>query len=221
MNTIDLVFEERRPHLHSAASRILGSATDADDAVQEAWLRLRRTDPETIDNPAGWLSTVLARVSFDMLRARTRRPRPGLPADEAPAAGQELTQDGPENEVLRFDSVAGALVEVMDTLPPDQRLAFVLHESFAVSFDAIAGMLSCSPEAARQHASRARRRVRTRARAGVPHAGRHPKVVSAFLAAARDGDVRELAAELHPPRSPRHVARAAMPGYSTTSPDRS
>lgn len=198
MNTIDHVFEERRPHLHSAAFRILGSTVDADDAVQEAWLRLRRTDPETIDNPAGWLATVLARVSLDMLRARARLPRPGLPVDETPDARLELTQDDPENEILRIDSVAGALVVAMDTLSPEQRLALVLHESFAVPFDAIAKMLSCSPEAARQHASRARRRVRSRARAGVSPGGRHPKVVSAFRTATRDGDLHDLVAELRP-----------------------
>jgi RNA polymerase sigma factor (sigma-70 family) len=192
-------FLDDRPHLHSVALRILASAADADDALQEAWLRLRRADPGTIENPAGWLSTVVAHVSLDMLRARTTRPRPGLPSDAVQAAPREYPQEEPESEAVLQDSVGGALVVVMDTLSPPQRLAFVLHEAFAVPFDRIAAELSCSPEAARQHASRARRRVRTRARVGASRAGRsHGNIVSTFRAAAADGDLRPLVAVLHP-----------------------
>jgi RNA polymerase sigma-70 factor (ECF subfamily) len=193
-------FQDQRPHLHAVASRILASSVDADDAVQETWLRVRRADPTTIENPAGWLSTVVSRVSVDMLRARTRRARPGLPNTVVlvPPAGREPAQEEPESEALLLDSVADALVVVMDTLSPEQRLAFVLHDSFDVPFDRIAAVLSCSPEAARQHACRARRRVRSRANAGVPRAARHGKVVSTFRAAASDGDLRQLVAVLHP-----------------------
>ena len=192
-------FLDHRAHLHSVAFRILASSADADDAVQEAWLRLGRADPATIANPVGWLSTVVARVSLDMLRARTRRPRVGLPSDQLTPAERDPAKEEPEREALLLDSVAGALVVVMDALSPDQRLAFVLHEGFAVPFDRIAAVLSCSPEAARQHASRARRRVRNRARAGVPRGGRHGKVVSTFRAAADNGDLTQLVAALHPP----------------------
>jgi len=214
---LDRGFHDHRPRLHSVASHILGSAADADDAVQEAWLRLHRTDPATIDNPAGWLSTVVARVSIDMRRARRRRPRPGLPADEVPHAGKEPAAGDPEHEVALDDSVAGALVVVMESLSPAQRLAFVLHEGFAVPFDSIAAVLACSPEAARQHASRARRQVRSCASAGHPRGARHRQVVSAFREAARNGDLRPLAAVLYT----RQSARVAMPGYSTIRPDRS
>jgi RNA polymerase sigma-70 factor (ECF subfamily) len=191
-------FLDERPHLHSVAARILDSVADADDALQEAWLRLRRVDAGTIENPMGWLSTVVARVSLDMLRARTTRAQPGLPSDVVPPPGRERPQEEPESEAVLLDSLAGALVVIMDALSPAQRVAFVLHEAFAVPFDRIAAELSCSPEAARQHASRARRRVRIRAREGVPRTARHGKALSTFRAAAGTGDVRQLVAVLHP-----------------------
>jgi RNA polymerase sigma-70 factor (ECF subfamily) len=154
-------FERQRPHLRAVAYRILGTLSEADDAVQEAWLRLRRTDAEQIDSLERWLTTVVARICLNMLRfRRTRREQPldGLrpePIMDDPAAGTD-----PEREALLVDSVGIALQVVLDTLSPAERLAFVLHDMFAVPFGEIAAMVDRSPEATRQLASRARRRVR-------------------------------------------------------------
>ena len=191
-------FEEHRPRLRAVAYRMLGSLSEADDAVQEAWLRLQRTDASGVDNLGGWLTTVVARISLNMLRSRkARREEPldgGLPDPLVDRA------DGidPEHEALLADSVGLALLVVLETLSPSERLAFVLHDIFAVPFDHIAPMVDRSPEAARQLASRARRRVR--AERTVPDADLETQreVVDAFLAAARDGDFDRLVAVLDP-----------------------
>ncbi|HEU5279795.1 MAG TPA: sigma-70 family RNA polymerase sigma factor [Gaiellaceae bacterium] len=191
-------FEEHRSRLRAVAYRMLGSLSEADDAVQEAWLRLHRTDTSEFDNLGGWLTTVVARISLNMLRSRkTRREEPlaGRLPDPLvdPADGVD-----PEHEALLADSVGLALLVVLETLSPPERLAFVLHDIFAVPFDEIAPIVERSPEAARQLASRARRRVR--AERAVPDADLETQreLVDAFLAAARDGDFDRLLAVLDP-----------------------
>jgi RNA polymerase sigma-70 factor (ECF subfamily) len=191
-------FEEQRPRLRAVAYRMLGSLSEADDAVQEAWLRLSRSDTGAVENLAAWLTTVVARISLNLLRSRnTRREEPiGVRVPE-PIIDRADGID-PEHEVLLADSVGLALLVVLETLSPPERLAFVLHDMFAVPFDEIARIVDRSPEAARQLASRARRRVQ----------GEHPvpdadldtqrKVVDAFLAASRDGDFDALVAVLDP-----------------------
>jgi RNA polymerase sigma factor (sigma-70 family) len=191
-------FEERRPRLRAVAYRMLGSLSEADDAVQDAWLRLSRSDAGEIENLAAWLTTVVARVSLNMLRSRnTRREQPldvHLPDPIIdPAEGTD-----PEHEALLADSVGLALLVILETLTPAERLAFVLHDMFALPFDEIAPIVERSPEATRQLASRARRRVR--GAAPVPDADLTAQweVVEAFLAAARDGDFDALVAVLDP-----------------------
>jgi len=191
-------FQEHRTRLRAVAYRMLGSLSEADDAVQEAWLRLNRSDASKIENLDGWLTTVVARISLNMLRSRkTRR--------EEPLAGRlpDLLVDrvdglDPEHEALLADSVGLALLVVLETLNPAERLAFVMHDIFAVPFDEIAPIVDRSPEAARQLASRARRRVR--AERTVPDANLETQreVINAFLAAARDGDFDRLVAVLDP-----------------------
>ena len=191
-------FEEHRTHLRAVAYRMLGSLNEADDAVQEAWLRLSRTDSGKVENLGGWLTTVVARVSLNMLRSRaSRREEPlGVRVPEPIVDREDGTH--PEHEALLADSVGLALLVVLETLNPAERLAFVLHDMFAVPFDEIAPIIDRSPEAARQLASRARRRVR--AENTVPDADldTQREVVDAFLAAARDGDFERLVAVLHP-----------------------
>ena len=192
-------FEEHRTGLRAVAYRMLGSLSEADDAVQEAWLRLSRSDAEEIENLGGWLTTVVGRVSLNMLRTRrTRREQP-LDAVHVPEPIVDRV-DGtdPEHEALLADSVGLSLLVVLETLSPAERLAFVLHDIFAVPFDEIAPIVDRSPEAARQLASRARRRVR--AENTVPDADldAQREVVEAFLAAARDGDFDRLVAVLDP-----------------------
>jgi RNA polymerase sigma-70 factor (ECF subfamily) len=191
-------FEEHRPHLRAAAYRMLGSLSEADDAVQDAWLRLSRADTREVENLGGWLTTAVARVALNMLRSRnTRReqpldvhvPDPGID----PADGTD-----PEHEALLVDSVGLALLVVLETLTPPERLAFVLHDMFAVPFEEIATILERSPEAARQLASRARRRVRGTDPAPDADLSAQWEVVDAFLAAARDGDFDRLVAMLDP-----------------------
>ena len=190
-------FEQNRPHLRAVAYRMLGSLAEADDAVQEAWLRLNRTGRSDVENLGGWLTTVVGRVCLDMLRARRSRreesfdvypPDPALSTD----AGR------PEDEALLADSVGAAMIVVLDALPPAERVALVLHDMFSVPFDEIAGIVGRSPAAARQLASRARRRVRgsdpTRAATSVTKRA----VVDAFLAASRSGDFEALLAMLDP-----------------------
>jgi RNA polymerase sigma factor (sigma-70 family) len=191
-------FEEHRTHLRAVAYRMLGSLSEADDAVQEAWLRLNRTDARELDNLGGWLTTVVARISLNMLRSRkTRREEPLAGRLPDPLVDRVDGID-PEHEALLADSVGLALLVVLETLSPPERLAFVLHDIFAVPFDEIAPIVDRSPEAARQLASRARRRVR--AERTVPDADLETQweVVDAFLAAAREGDFDRLVAVLDP-----------------------
>jgi RNA polymerase sigma-70 factor (ECF subfamily) len=190
-------FEQERPHLRAVAYRMLGSASEADDAVQEAWLRLNRSDADAIENLRGWLTTVTARICLNVLRSRrTRREELVDPHVPDPIVRREDAVD-PEQEALLADSIGLALHVVLETLEPAERLAFVLHDMFAVPFDEIARMVGRTPDAARQLASRARRRVQG---AAVPDAdlGRQREVVDAFFAAARGGDFERLVAVLDP-----------------------
>jgi RNA polymerase sigma factor (sigma-70 family) len=191
-------FQEHRPRLRAVAYRMLGSASEAEDAVQETWIRLNRSDADAIDNLEAWLVTVVGRVALNMLRSRrTRREEPleGRLPDPVVAPADVLD---PEREALLADSVGLALLVVLETLSPAERLAYVLHDMFAVPFEEIGGILDRSPDAARQLASRGRRRIRradTTPEAG-PAAQR--EVVEAFLAAGRDGDFEALIAVLDP-----------------------
>jgi len=186
-------FEADRGHLRAVAYRMLGSASEADDAVQEAWLRLSRSDTDAVRNLSGWLTTVVGRVCLDMLRSRrTRREEPLDTGPEAPAPND------PEQQALLADSVGLALLVVLETLDPAERLAFVLHDMFAVHFDEIAPIVDRTPTATRQLASRARRRVQGGAPAPDPDRALRRAAVDAFLAAARDGDFDALVAVLHP-----------------------
>jgi RNA polymerase sigma factor (sigma-70 family) len=191
-------FEEHRTHLRAVAYRMLGSLSEADDAVQEAWLRLGRTDANEIENLGGWLTTVVARVSLNMLRSRNVRGEEPLGVRMPDPIVDSAEGTDPEHEALLADSVGLALLVVLETLSPPERLAFVLHDIFAVPFDEIAPIVDRSPEAARQLASRARRRVR--AERTIPDADLETQreVVDAFLAAARDGDFDQLVAVLDP-----------------------
>jgi RNA polymerase sigma factor (sigma-70 family) len=191
-------FEEQRPRLRAVAYRMLGSLSEADDAVQEAWLRLSRVDAAGIENLGGWLTTVVARVCLNMLRSRrSRREEPLDLRMPDPIIGPEGRGD-PEHQALLAEGVGLALLVVLDTLTPAERLAFVLHDLFAVPFEEIASLLDRSPAAARQLASRARRRVRGAAPAPDPDLTHQRAVVDAFFAAARDGDFEALVAVLHP-----------------------
>jgi RNA polymerase sigma factor (sigma-70 family) len=187
-------FEEHRRHLRAVAYRMLGSAPEADDAVQEAWLRLSRAETRDVENLGGWLTTVVARVCLDMLRSRKSRREEPLETH----AGDEPSPQTPEREALLADSVGPALLLVLDTLAPAERIAFVLHDMFAISFDEIASIVGRSPAAARQLASRARRRVQGTANVPGPDLERQREVVSAFLAASREGDFGRLLALLDP-----------------------
>ncbi|HTT51477.1 MAG TPA: sigma-70 family RNA polymerase sigma factor [Streptosporangiaceae bacterium] len=219
-------FEQHRDHLRGVAYRMLGSMSDADDAVQDTWLRLSRADASEVENLGGWLTTVVARVSLNMLRARRHRqeePVGGswpaateLAATAGPAAGPGLAAPaspaaGPEDEAVLADSVGLALLVVLDTLTPSERLAFVLHDMFAMPFTEIGAVLGRSPEAARQLASRARRRVR-----GAPgpdraaDLARQREVATTFLAAARGGSLADLVALLD--------ADVTLTGDATASP---
>jgi RNA polymerase sigma factor (sigma-70 family) len=186
-------FEEQRPRLRSVAYRILGSSNEADDAVQEAWLRLSRSGPDEIGNLAGWLTTVVARVCLSMLRSRNVLREEPL---EAEVAGRE--ERHPEDEALLAESVGLALQVVLDTLSPDERLAFVLHDMFDLPFEEIAVMVRRTPAAARQLASRARRRVKDSVAPRDRGTASQREVVSAFFAAARSGDFEALVAVLDP-----------------------
>jgi RNA polymerase sigma-70 factor (ECF subfamily) len=185
-------FDERRDHLRAVAHRMLGSASEAEDAVQEAWLKLNRADSREVENVGGWLTTVVARVCLDMLRARrSRREEPLEPEADAPAGPT------PESEVGLADAIGPALLVVLDMLGPQERVAFVLHDMFDLSFEEIAPIVERTPEATRQLASRARRRVRG-ATAPVVPVEQHRELVSTFLAAARGGSFDKLVALLSP-----------------------
>ena len=204
-------FEEHRDHLRAVAYRLLGSMTDADDAVQDTWLRLTGSDTSAVENLGGWLTTVVARVSLNMLRSRRYRNEEPV-GDSWPVAAEAAARDGaaasgrpgppgdPEDEAVLADSVGLALLVVLDTLTPAERLAFVLHDMFAMPFTEVADVLGRSTDATRQLASRARRRVRGAPRVDSPdHAAdfaRQREVASAFLAAARGGDFAALVALL-------------------------
>jgi RNA polymerase sigma-70 factor (ECF subfamily) len=206
-------FEDDRTHLRAVAYRMLGSVSDADDAVQEAWLRLSRSGTEGVESLGGWLTTVVARVCLDMLRSRaSRREEPLGEQVPEPIASRQDAID-PEHEALLADSVGLALLVVLDTLAPAERVAFVLHDMFGVPFDEIAPILGRTPAAARQLASRARRRVQG---ATVPDADRTRQraVVDAFLAAARGGDFDALLAVLDPDVVVRADPAAVLEGAS-------
>ena len=192
-------FEHHRGHLKAVAYRMLGSVSEAEDAVQEAWLRLTRSDDAAIANLGGWLTTVVARVSLDMLRARSSR-REDYFGTWLPEPIVTIPDDDtdPEHEALLADSVGLALLVVLEQLTPAERLAFVLHDMFAVSFDEIAPIVGRTPAAARQLASRGRRRVQGETPAADPDPGRQRELVEAFMAASRGGDFDALLAVLHP-----------------------
>jgi RNA polymerase sigma-70 factor (ECF subfamily) len=196
-------FEAHRPHLRAVAYRMLGSLDEADDAVQESWLRLNRSDISAVENVRAWLTTVVARICLDILRARTARreqvldlhlPDPVVTADRDDAGVDE----NPELHALMADSIGLALLVVLDTLSPTERLAFVLHDVFGVPFDEIGPLLDRSPAAAKQLASRARRRLRENRSTAIVPRSRHREVVNAFLAASRDGDFERLVEVLDP-----------------------
>ena len=191
-------FEEHRPRLRAVAYRMLGSVTEADDAVQEAWLRLSRADVGRVENLGGWLTTVVARVSLNMLRSRNARREEPLGVQMPDPIIDRADGVDPEHEALLADSVGLALLVVLETLSPPERLAFVLHDMFGIPFDEIASIVDRSPEAARQLASRARRRVQ--GENAVPDADldTQRRVVDAFLAAAREGDFDALLEVLDP-----------------------
>jgi RNA polymerase sigma factor (sigma-70 family) len=206
-------FEEHRTHLRAVAYRMLGSLSEADDAVQEAWLRLSRSDAREIQNLGGWLTTVVARVSLNVLRSRrTQREEPLGPHVPDPIIDRADGTD-PEHEALLADSVGLALLVVLETLTPAERLAFVLHDMFSVPFDDIARMLERSPEAVRALASRARRRVSGAAPPPDTDLDRQREVLEAFLAASRAGDFDALVAVLDPDVVLRADA-GAVPGLS-------
>jgi RNA polymerase sigma-70 factor (ECF subfamily) len=188
-------FEEHRPHLRSVAYRMLGSLAEADDAVQETWLRLSRSDADAVANLGGWLTTVVARIALDALRSRRAHPEESLD-DRLP--DPVVTDAGPEQSAVLADSVSLALLVVLQSLSPAERLTFVLHDLFAVPFEEIARIMDRSTAATKQLASRARRRVRGRAPEPDADVGRQREVVAAFLDAAHGGDLEGLLAVLDP-----------------------
>jgi RNA polymerase sigma factor (sigma-70 family) len=208
-------FEEHRTHLRSVAYRMLGSQGEADDAVQEVWLRLSRSDTAGVESLAGWLTRVVARVCLDMLRSRTsRREEPLVPQITGPIANGQDESD-PEHEALLAESVGLALLVVLDRLAPAERVAFVLHDVFAVPFDEIAPIVERSPTATRKLASRARLRIHGTAPDPATGLIRDRHVVDAFLAAARGGDIEALLAVLDP-NVVRRADRAVLPAGAAT-----
>ena len=207
-------FEAQRPRLRAVAHWMLGSLSEAEDAVQEAWLRLHRAGASGVENLRGWLTTVVSRVCLDMLRSR--RSRREEPLDVQPERAIGAGAGDPESEAAMADSVGLALLVVLDTLAPAERLAFVLHDLFALPFDEIAGIVGRSPAAARQLASRARRRVQGAPAAAGADLTRQRGLVDAFLAALRGGDVDALVAVLDPEVVVRVDRTAAPPDGSET-----
>jgi RNA polymerase sigma-70 factor (ECF subfamily) len=202
-------FKTCRTHLRAVAYRMLGSETEAEDAVQETWLRLSHSDVHDVENLSGWLTTVVARVCLDVLRSRKLRAEDPLGSDASDTMASSERGIDPEQEVMLADSIGPALLVVLDTLAPAERLAFVLHDMFAVGFDEIAIIVGRSPIAARQLASRARRRVQGASVAAEVDRGREREVVRAFLAASRDGAFDALLAVLDP-EVVLHADRAAV-----------
>jgi RNA polymerase sigma-70 factor (ECF subfamily) len=201
-------FEANRPRLQSVAYRMLGSLTEAEDAVQETWMRLDRSDPESIDNLGGWLTTVLSRVCLGVLRSRRSRQEEPMVGDEQP----DTDLAGPEEQALLADTLGPALLTVLDTLGPGERLAFVLHDLFAVPYEDIAPIVDRSPAAARQLASRARRRIQGIDDTQPGDRRRQQEIVEAFLAASRRGDLETLVSLLDPDavlRADRAAVRSA------------
>jgi RNA polymerase sigma-70 factor (ECF subfamily) len=190
-------FEEQRGHLRAVAYRMLGSLTEADDAVQDAWVRVSRAETNEVENPGGWLTTIVARVCLNMLRSRNVRREESFEVHLPDPVISPAGELGPEDEALLADSVGLALQVVLDALAPAERLAFVLHDMFELPFEEIAPMVGRSPTAARQLASRARRRVKG-AEIPDPDLTRQRAVVDAFFLAARNGDFDDLVAVLHP-----------------------
>jgi RNA polymerase sigma factor (sigma-70 family) len=208
-------FEANRARLRAVAHRMLGSASEAEDAVQETWIRLSRSDPAAVENLGGWLTTVLARVCLNMLRSRSSRREEPIGSHPPEPAAAELAGTDPEQEALLADSVGPALLLVLDTLSPAERLAFVLHDLFAVPFDEIAPIVGRTPAAARQLASRARRRVQGATPSAEADRRRQRAVVDAFLAASRGGDFEALLALLDPDvvlRSDEAAVQTGAPG---------
>jgi RNA polymerase sigma factor (sigma-70 family) len=191
-------FEDHRPHLRAVAYRMLGSLSEADDAVQDAWLRVGRADTSEIENLRGWLTTIVARVSLNMLRTRGTRREAALDVHVPDPIVDSAAGTDPEHEALLADSVGLALLVVLEALTPAERLAFVLHDMFAIPFDEIAPIVERSPEATRQLASRARRRVRGADPVPDADVAAQWEVVEAFLAAAREGNFEALVAVLDP-----------------------
>jgi RNA polymerase sigma factor (sigma-70 family) len=191
-------FEEHRRHLRAVAYRMLGSLSEADDAVQEAWLRLSRSNASDVENLGAWLTTVVGRVSLNMLRTRARRHEEPMSFRVPDPIVDPADGTDPEHEALLADSVGLALLIVLEKLTPAERLAFVLHDMFAVPFDEIAPIVERSPEATRQLASRGRRRVQGERTVPDPDLDRQREVVDAFTAAAREGDFEALVAVLDP-----------------------
>jgi RNA polymerase sigma-70 factor (ECF subfamily) len=189
-------FEAHRARLKSVAHRILGSTTEAEDMVQETWLRLSRAGAEDVENLAGWLTTVVARASLDRLRAHRSRREESL--EEHAIETESVDRHGPEAEAMLADSIGQALLVVLDRLSPAERVAFVLHDMFGLSFKEIAPIVECTPTAARKLASRARQRIRERQEVPKATLGLKRKVVSAFLAASRAGDFGALLEVLDP-----------------------
>ena len=208
-------FEEHRGRLRAIAYRMLGSPSDADDAVQEAWIRFSRSDTDAVDNLGAWLTTVVSRVCLNVLQARRSRPQPAADPD-LPEPPADPVESDPEHEALLADSVGLAMLIVLDTLPPAERVAFVLHDVFAIPFDEIAPIVERSVPATRQLASRGRARVRRHETDAESDRRRQAAVVDAFLAAARGGDFDALLAILDPdvvlradgPGAPRHLRGA-------------
>jgi RNA polymerase sigma factor (sigma-70 family) len=209
-------FQVHRSHLRAVAYRMLGSLTEADDAVQEAWLRLSRADTSDIENLGGWLTTVISRVCLDMLRARKSRSEEIVGSHEAQEMSRDRDAIDPEHEAMLAESVGLALLVVLDRLGPAERVAFVLHDLFDVPFAEIAPIVGRSPVAAKKLASRARHRLHGTATIPRDDLARHQSVVEAFLAAARDGDLNALLAVLDPDVV-RRGDRAALPAGAATT----
>jgi len=206
-------FESHRGRLYAVALRVLGSSAEAEDAVQETWLRLARTDVSEVVNLGGWLTTVCGRICLDQLRSRASRREAELPAEPTELVSPASTiEHSPEDDAVLSDSVGVAMMVVLDTLAPAERLAFVLHDMFAVPFDEIAGMLGRTATATRQLASRGRRRVQSTDVVPDADRARQREVVDAFLTAARAGDFEKLVGLLHPDAVIRADAATAAMG---------